>query len=76
VTNEQLFVAAQALAPNFRIGVEYVTLPTSHRVLVWHGKKPTDLVERSGGTPFPEGTEFEPKYTYLLQQAVATLQQP
>jgi hypothetical protein len=76
MTPKQLFNACIALAPDFRVCIEYTTMPTMQRVLVWHGRKPTDMTARSAGIPFPENTEFEPKLAFVLEQALAMLQQP
>lgn len=76
MTPKQMYDACIALAPNFRVCIEFTTMPTLQRVMMWHGRRPTDLVEQSFGIPFPENTEFEPKFAFLLEQALAVLQQP
>lgn len=73
MTQKQLYEACVQLAPDFRIGIEFTTLPTVSRVLAWHGRKRGDMNERSMGIIFPEGSDFEPKLTLLLQQAWAEL---
>lgn len=76
MTAKQKFEACVALAPNFRLGVEYVTLPSVARVLVWHGRRPQDMNEKTAGIIFPEASAFEPKYDELLTRALAELQGP
>ena len=76
MTAKQKFEACVALAPNFRLGVEYTTLPTVSRVLVWHGRRPHDMSEKSGGLIFPDESAFEPKFDELLTRALAELQGP
>lgn len=70
MTNQQLFAACQVLAPNFRIGIEY---PVLGRSIVWRGSLTPTSPELSCGLVFQEGSEFEPKYTDLLTNAVLTL---
>lgn len=74
MTPKQKFEACVALAPNFRLGVEYLTLPTVARALVWHGRRPHDMNEKSAGIVFPEDSAFEPKFDELLTRALAELQ--
>jgi hypothetical protein len=76
VNDEQRYLACVALASNFRIGVEYTTFPTVSRALVWHGKRPQDLTEKTAGIVFPVNSDFEPKLSFLLTQALATLSLP
>lgn len=73
MTNAQAYAACVALASDFRIGIEY---PVIGRALVWRGHLGGNVVlpEYQGGVPFPDGSEFEPKFTVLLQNAVLTLQ--
>lgn len=76
MTPKQTFEACVALAPDFRLGVEYTTLPTVSRALVWHGRRPRDMHERSAGIIFPEDSAFEPKFAELLARAFAELSGP
>ena len=76
MTSKQMFHACVLIAPNFRVGVEFTTLQQWDRALMWRAKRPADREEKSAGVPFPENSEFEPKLTFLLQQALATLQGP
>lgn len=76
MTPKQKFEACVALAPNFRLGVEFLTLPTVSRALVWHGRRPQDMVEKTAGLIFPEGSAFEPKFDELLTRALAELRGP
>lgn len=74
MTSAQKYAACVALAPNFRIGIEYTTLPIVSRALVWHGRRPADMNELSSGMSFPEGHAFEPLLGEVLTRALATLQ--
>lgn len=76
MTPSQLYLACRTLAPNFRVCIEFTTMPTLTRVMAWHGRRPRDMEEQGAAIPFPENTEFEPKFAALLQQALAVLQQP
>lgn len=76
MTPKQKYEACVALAPDFRIGVEYTTLPLVSRVLAWHGRRPRDMAPRGAGITFPEGSDFEPKLDALLGQALADLSGP
>lgn len=72
MTNAQAFAACVALASDFRVGVEY---PIVGRSLVWraHLGGNVALPELSAGVLFPDGSEFEPKFTVLLQNAALLL---
>lgn len=72
MTNQQLYDACKLLAPDFRIGVEFMGFPTEQRFLVWHGRKPEQMVEQSAGLPLTAGN-FEPIFTELLTRAYAAL---
>lgn len=72
MTPEQLYAACVKLAPNFRIGVEYLV---AGRSLVWHGRRSDRMDEQSAGLLFPGGSSFEAKFAALLQSALITLQQ-
>lgn len=76
MTSKQMFDACVAIAPDFKLTVEFTTMPSSPRVLVWKARKPAETVSRGAGIPFPENTEFEPKFFFFLQCALATLSQP
>lgn len=76
MTAKQKFEACRVLAPDFRLGVEYTTLPTVSRALVWHGRRPRDMNEKSAGIIFPEDSAFEPKFDELLTRALAELSGP
>jgi hypothetical protein len=76
MTPAQKYAACVALAPNFRIGVEYTTFPIVSRSLVWHGRRPADMNEQSAGILFPTGAAFEPHFDELLTRALAALQSP
>lgn len=73
MTPKQKYEACVALAPNFRIGIEYLTLPTVSRAIVWHGRRPGDMSEMSTGLIFPDDSAFEPKFSELLTRALAAL---
>lgn len=76
MTPKQKYEKCVELAPDFRIGVEYTTLPTVSRVLAWHGRRPRDMAPRGAGIVFPEDSAFEPKFSELLSQALANLSGP
>lgn len=76
MTQAQLYAACVTLAPNFRVQITWTTLPTVSRSIQWFGRKKDSLVEQTGGIVFPENSDFEPKLTFVLTQALATLQQP
>jgi len=76
MTARQKFEACVILAPNFRIGIEYLTMPSVARALVWHGRRPADMAGLSAGILFPAGLPFEPLFDELLTRAFATLQGP
>jgi hypothetical protein len=76
MTPKQNYEACRALAPDFRVCIEYTTLPTVSRVLAWHGRRPSDLAEQTSAIVFPEATAFEPKFAEILTIAYATLSQP
>jgi hypothetical protein len=76
MNQKQLFEACVLLAPNFRVGIEYTTMPTSDRVLAWHGRRPSAMEEQSSAIPFPEDTAFEPKFFEILKIAYAALDNP
>ena len=76
MTPAQMFAACRVLAPDFALGVTFTTLPTVSRVLAWHGKRPSDLESMGAAIVFPENSDFEPKFSTLLRQALAMLSQP
>lgn len=76
MTPKQLFEACTALAPNFRVCVEYTTMPTNQRVLAWHGRLPDELFERTSALPFQDNRSFEVVFFEVLKTAYATLQNP
>jgi len=76
VTSSQLFSACVALAPNFRVDVEYTTLNIVPRALVWHGRRPADIQPMTAGILFPEGALFEPLFHEILVRAYAALSGP
>lgn len=76
MTPKQKFDACVLLAPNFRVDIEYTTLPTVSRALVWHGRRPADILPMSAGIVFPEGNPFEPLFDEILTRALAALTPP
>lgn len=73
MTLKQKFQACVALAPNFRVTIEFVELPSSERVMAWRGRKTNETEERSAGVAFPPGGDFEATFSFLLSQALMTL---
>lgn len=73
MTSKQKFEACVVLAPNFRIGIEFIEMPTATRYLMWHGRRTGDLNERNGGIVFVEGANFETHFDELLTRALADL---
>lgn len=73
MTAKQKFEACVEIAPNFRIGIEYLDMPSASRFLMWHGRRSGDLNERSGGIVFVEGANFETHFDELLTRALGDL---
>jgi len=74
MTQSQLYAACVTTAPNFTVSIVWTTLPTVARSIYWSGRPPTSLNTLSGGMAFPENSDFEPKLTATLTQALAILQ--
>lgn len=74
MTPEAKYEACRAIAPDFRIGIEYTILLTVSRALVWHGTPPGSLTPMSAGITFAPGEAFEPRFDELLTRALAALQ--
>lgn len=66
-----LFAECRRLAPDFKVRVEYTTAQLTGRVLKWYATK--NGTPMSLGYDFPEGRDFEPIYSVLLQNAVIAL---
>lgn len=73
MTPKQRFSACVALAPNFRVEVQFVTFQTTDRVMVWYGRRPADIEPMTAGIAFPPGNDFEATFDELLTRALAAL---
>ncbi len=74
MNDSAIFAACVALAPDFRVGIEYLV---GARSLVWRGALTATSIEYSGGYALLVGTvcdSFEAKYSALLRNALLTLQ--
>jgi hypothetical protein len=75
MTQAQLYAACVTIAPNFTVQIIWTTLPTVSRSIQWFGRPKGTLNNLTGGIVFPENSDFEPKLTFVLTQALAVLQQ-
>jgi len=74
MTQSQLYAACVNIAPNFAVGIVWTTMPSVARSIYWSGRPTGSLNTLSGGMTFPENSDFEPKLTATLTQALAILQ--
>lgn len=70
MTQQQMFEACVEIAPDFRIGIEFLI---AGRSLVWHGTPKGSLSPLSAGQQYTSITDFDALLSFLLNQALVTL---
>ena len=71
MTQQQTYQACIVIAPDFQIGIVFGVLG---RVLTWSGTPRGSSTPLSAGIQFPDTIPFEQNFTFLLNQALLTLQ--